>query len=128
MDGGRGFGAGGLGWGVGGDLGADGGGRGEAARRSGDLLSTRRRLRARGTGTVSGGLAGAPSLALETLAGIFFRGPKSRRELGQLCSAPIPQLDTVSVLTQNIDVALLTPRNWRSECALEEHHQTKNEQ
>lgn len=103
------------GWGWGGDLGADGGGRGEAASRSGDLLSTRRRLRVRGTGTVSGGLAGAPSLALETLGGIFFfGGPKSRRELGQLCSAPIPQLDTVSVLTQNIDVALLTPTNWLS--------------
>lgn len=103
------------GWGGGqGDLGADGGGRGEAARRSGAPLSTRRRLRVRGTGTVSGGLAGAPSLALETLGGIFFRGPKSRRELGQLCSTPIPQLDILPVLTQNIGVALLTPRNWRS--------------
>lgn len=94
-----------------GDLGADGGGRGEA------VLSTHRRLRVRGTGTVSGGLAGAPSLALEILGGIFFfffRGPKSRRELGQLCSTPIPQLDIVSVLTQNIAVALLTPRNWLS--------------
>lgn len=53
----------------------DGGGRDEGVER---LLSTHCRLRVRGTGTVSRGLAGVPSLAPQTLAFIF-RGKKPVR-------------------------------------------------
>lgn len=100
-------------------MGADGGGRGEAARRGGDLLSTRRRLRVRGTGTVSGGLAGVPSLALETLGGIFFfffiGGARKHPRTGPAVFHTDPTAGYhVHVLTQNISVALLTPRNWLS--------------
>lgn len=108
-------------------MGADGGGRGEAARRSGDLLSTRRRWRVRGTGTVSGGLAGAPSLALETLGAIFFffsRGGAKASENWASCaprrshtwkSCP-SSLKTLMLHFLHLGIG------YFAECALEKHH------
>lgn len=54
-------------------------------------------LEGRGTGTVSRGLAGAPSLALQTLA--FISGQKGQWEVGQPCST---QLEVMSILKKRM--------------------------
>lgn len=57
----------------------------------------------RGTGTVSGGLAGAPSLALQTLA--FISGQKVQEEEGRPCVTLSPQLDVMSHKTDTFNTS-----------------------